>query len=445
MESTGSMFSRAVLVAAMVMATVFARAAAAQEEEYIDAACCQCGEWFKTEEEGVGFDDTYVGLCGTCGANYEVNYGSLEEAVTAKGDEVQELAAKARQKRGAYDDWINRNDAARDSIFGFNGSLAQVSVSMLGIAAAGAGGSSWKWVAKSSHGIQWTQTGMNLAQGHDLPEDWMNWAGLGTELFCTGPMLEASGDRVLQNAIKEAFATYEQTKDWQLLHTQLQRAASDRLALQNFTKGLGKYSKPMDHLGAFFDVVGCLQAASDMGNAIADWRLAWAECVRLAAELEELETRLVGLTHEMKCILAEIENRGNSGGGGGGNGAARHGPSFHPSHEDFTPFQDPPELEFPPLPEHDGPVPPESAMQRAGERIEALKVRIEEITQEIARDVLPNTLALVVIAQVGSERTPRLSSDSAPRRCPRLGRRRPMSLKSSSPCERSCRTSITKP
>jgi len=397
-------------VVAVVECAMGAPVASAQElpttGHYV---CCKCGSFFEHDEWTWGLDRSVIALCPDCAAEYEADYGSLEEAAAMLAEDIRGMHARSKQKRSAYNDWVERYDAARDSIWGFQGSLAKTSVSMLGIAAAGAGGSQWKSLAKASQGLQWTQTGLDLAQG---PDDWMNWAGAGTEIFGTGPLLEMYADEFFQDAIKNAVHTYQQTGDAHLFQSQIGRAAAERMGVSNFAEGLNKYSERMNQLGAFLDLIGCLRAAWDMGNAIADWRLAWKNTAELDQELKDIDDQIEALGNMRQCILGEIERRNNDDGDGGGDGGGDVRSDHLSANLSLIPaWQDPPlqnedslELEpLEPLREPDGPHPADVTMWRASQQIEALKAKIEETQVEFARDVLPNSLVLLAIAVQGNQ------------------------------------------
>jgi len=377
-------------VVAVVECAMGAPVASAQElpttGHYV---CCKCGSFFEHDEWTWGLDRSVIALCPDCAAEYEADYGSLEEAATALGDQIHELGVKGRQLHSAYSTAVQDWDGEWNEFWGTTDEQAWRGGTLVGF------GNALVAVALlrpgSSKILQYANTGMQIGQS---PTGWTNWTGLGLNLLSERELLELLSRLQYDTAF------------WETLHETGNAAPTDAIArhwarYQNQLDDIAKGAKAAQILGAAVDLYDYAQACDALSTNITDWLVARKEALRLKAEIDEVIALIEALTAEKQCILGEIERRNNDSGDGGGDGndngdGERSGPSAfpHASWEQDPPAQVDEVVDFGPLPEPDPTQPDAAVMERLQNSLVTLKSQIEETRARYLSHVVPFVITL---------------------------------------------------
>jgi hypothetical protein len=377
------LFTPVAPLAACLVVPIALRAVAQQADppsDYLDAACCQCGSFFKTKEEGVGFARHYDGLCGECAEGMEMRYGSLEDAVLAMTERIRGLGAKGRQLHSghsqAVQDWDNEWNqfwgSTHDGWTG-GGTLVGFLNASVALALNFAGGGAPAKV------LSYVNTGMQL--GHS-PADWTNWTGLGLDLLSEEELLRLIHDFDYRKQFDEIWRTSNSaTSRAEAIDTLKRRSAQ---SLDEIKKG----ANAARMLGVALDLYNLGQAVDALSNNLTDWRVARREAQRLEEEIKKIEEEIDALTKAKQCVMAEIERRNEDGGGVPG------GPREWPEDalmQDPLPAVDDP---IPPLALPDPTQPDEFVMSRAEQSLGTLKGKIDETLHHFTGYVAPLIITL---------------------------------------------------
>lgn len=259
----------------------------------VHAACCRCASFYEVSDKGAGFLRHHVGFCPKCqtamGGNPEAYLDRLRGRHAGLAD-----AAGLTNRR--LMEMIRKRDAARDSIYGRDGSLFGASTALLSLASEGVSGT-FKTIAKATkEGVKWYNRAADTLEGDlrwvlDAGKDWVRGRTVGP----------AEEKAKLKAAAAAGRAYYARTKD----------ARGATQVFLSSHEGLTKGVSVVQSATNFHDKLGKL------ADGLQDYLEHRADAQRLHQEWEQLTDEMLKIEEEMKklqhCLdLMEQQAKGGS-------------------------------------------------------------------------------------------------------------------------------------
>lgn len=245
----------------------------------VHAACCRCASFYEVSDKGAGFLRHHVGFCPKC--TTEMGGGGEAYLARLRGRHGG-LADAAGHTNRRLMEAIRQRDAARDSIYGRDGTMFGASTALLSLASEGVSGT-FKNIAKAAkEGVKWYNRVADTLEGNtqwvlDAGKDWVRANTVGA----------AEDKAKLKVAAAAGRAYYERTKD--------ARGATQVFlqSRENITKGVSVVQSAIkfhDKLGKFADSLQAyLEHRADAQRLHAEWEQITDDMLKLEEEMKKLQ------------------------------------------------------------------------------------------------------------------------------------------------------------